>query len=58
MRIRQRKLFDSCFQLLGEIRDMGGENHETIRAAVMEQLADTSLARLKCILSLCNLTRT
>jgi hypothetical protein len=46
MRMRQRKLFDSCFQLLGQIREMGGESHESIRAAVMEQLADTSLARI------------
>lgn len=46
MRMRQRKLFDSCFQLLGQIKEMGGESHESIRAAVMEQLADTSLTRI------------
>jgi hypothetical protein len=36
----------SCYQLLREIKDMGGEDHGTIRAAVLEQMADAHLSRV------------
>jgi hypothetical protein len=38
--------YGSCYQLLREIKDMGGEDHGTIRAAVLEQMADAHLSRV------------
>jgi len=46
MRARQKTLFESCSSLLDEIHSMGGQGHETIKASVLEQLADTSLSRV------------
>ena len=37
---------NSCYQLLREIKEMGGEDHGTIRAAVLEQMADAHLSRV------------
>ena len=39
-------LFSSCYQLLCDIKDLGGEDHATIRAAVLEQMADGHLSRV------------
>jgi hypothetical protein len=39
-------LFSSCYDMLREIKDMGGEDHGTIRAAVLEQMADAHLSRV------------
>jgi len=36
-------LLQSCYQLLCEIKEMGGENHSTVKAAVLEQLADSHI---------------
>jgi hypothetical protein len=36
----------SCYQLLRDIKDMGGEDHGTIRVSVLEQMADAHLARV------------
>lgn len=43
IRSRQRKLFSSSFQLLGEIHALGGEAHDSIRAAIQEHMADSHL---------------
>ena len=40
------RIINSCYQLLREIKDMGGEDHGTIRAAVLEQMADAHLSRV------------
>ena len=37
---------NSCYQLLREIKELGGEDHGTIRAAVLEQMADAHLSRV------------
>eukprot|EP01038_Epipyxis_sp_PR26KG_P008376 gene8376-11333_t len=49
MRIRQMRLYSTCNQLLLEIREMGGDHkgHATIRASVLEQMADTHLLRIE-----------
>ena len=46
IRQRQMHLFSSCYQLLCDIKDLGGEDHATIRAAVLEQMADGHLSRV------------
>lgn len=43
IRSRQTKLFSSSFQLLGEIRALGGGAHDSIRAAILEHMADSHL---------------
>ena len=43
----QMHLFSSCYQLLCDIKDLGGEDHATIRAAVLEQMADGHLSRVR-----------
>ena len=45
IRDRQMSLFQSCYDLLVEIRQMGGGGHGTIRASTLEQMADIKLAR-------------
>lgn len=45
IRDRQMSLFKSCYDLLSDIQTMGGGKHSTIRAAVLEQMADIRLAR-------------
>ena len=42
-------LFGSCYQLLCDIKDLGGEDHATIRAAVLEQMADGHLSRVRTL---------
>ena len=39
-------LVSSTYQLLRDIKEMGGEDHGTIRAAVLEQMADAHLSRV------------
>ena len=46
MRARQKKLFENCFKILGDLKEIGGESHDTIRASVLEQIADISLSRV------------
>ena len=45
IRERQIKLFQSCSDLLEEIKSMGEESHDTLRATVLEQLSNISLER-------------
>lgn len=46
IRNRQSHLLRSCDALLEEIRALGGDDHSSIRAAVLEQMADIHLARV------------
>jgi len=39
-------LFASCNQLLREIKELGGEDHASIRTAVLEHMADVHLSRV------------
>ena len=51
-------LFGSCYQLLCDIKDLGGEDHATIRAAVLEQMADGHLSRVGTPISYKNISDT
>lgn len=46
IRQRQLHLFRSCYDLLQEIKEMGGEDHCTIKAAVLEQMSDIHLSKV------------
>jgi hypothetical protein len=46
IRQRQLHLFRSCYDLLQEINELGGEDHCTIKAAVLEQMSDIHLSKV------------
>lgn len=46
IRLRQQSLFNTCYELLLELQQMGGMSHHTIRASVLEQMADVHLSRV------------
>jgi hypothetical protein len=46
IRNRQLELYHNCLNLLGEIKELGGERHGTICSAVMEHIADIHLDRI------------
>lgn len=54
---RQNQLFQTCNDLLVELIDLGGEKHHTIRASVLEQLADIHMTRVNEMISLNSSTK-